>query len=318
MKTKYYFLLWVLVFASTKGILGQGCSDAGFCSMGALRPNQTLTIKSKIEIVALEMGYSFAESIKGDYIQQLSFDALLNLGKKNRVQIRLPYVFTQGRLGNTQGIGDLTISFSRPLYRNEWRSLLLTIGTKLPLGQTNLLATNQLPLPMYYQNGLGTWDFIAGLSWQTRSWLLAIAYQIPLLHSNQNTFTASSWRDTDEAANAYPNSYQIKRGADLMVRIEKNFRFHRFNYFVGVLPVLRLYADRVYDPLSQQETEITGSKGVSINWQTGIGYQFSYHITAKILLSRQKYREQTGMGKTAIPDGLHREWLMGTSIFYRF
>ena len=55
MKKALLLLLFILFFAEIS--FGQGCSDAGFCSMGAMRPSQVYNKKINFKLKELEVGY---------------------------------------------------------------------------------------------------------------------------------------------------------------------------------------------------------------------------------------------------------------------
>jgi hypothetical protein len=46
----------------------------------------------------------------------------------------------------------------------------------------------------------------------------------------------------------YAKANQLKRGIDVMLRIERNFRFSRLNFSVGLLPIYRITNDEIEDP----------------------------------------------------------------------
>ncbi|MBK7652846.1 MAG: hypothetical protein IPJ20_21750 [Flammeovirgaceae bacterium] len=98
---------------------------------------------------------------------------------------------------------------------------------------------------MYYQTSLGTYDFITGISLVNKKWLFATGIQHPF-NQNNNQFTWSAWipvynnGEGEDYVRSYAPCYELKRGTDIMFRAERNFRYARFNFTLGLLPIFRI------------------------------------------------------------------------------
>ncbi|MEZ4804101.1 MAG: hypothetical protein R2852_01055 [Bacteroidia bacterium] len=57
------------------------------------------------------MSFATGEQKVQIVIPQLEFNAKLN--DKNALQLKLPYSFISGNLGSNNGLGDITLSFSK-------------------------------------------------------------------------------------------------------------------------------------------------------------------------------------------------------------
>lgn len=295
--------IFYLVFGE---IIAQGCSSAGFCTMGALKSDQKFGIGKGIKLNYVELSQLLAFSGLGETINATTLDISISVGTKNQFQIRLPYAWVNGLLGNTKAFGDVYLNYSRNLIKTEKYSINAMIGTKIPRATTDLARPDGLPLPFFYSPSLGTYDLILGTSIISRKWLLGIGFQNPIYKGvTDNGFTPTAYVNSPlyEQAKKYDASVNIKRGADIMLRIERNFRFSRYGFYLGLMPVFRLNADEITDKDAKRSL-VHGSDGLAATALLGGRYYFDIHSSLKVL---------TGVNilqRAANPDGL-----MKTSLF---
>ncbi len=88
----------------------QGCSDAGFCTMGAMKPDQKFEKKANIKLRSLEISHYYGLTRFKDAIFVYTADFGFSFGKKMQGQIKLPYQRTQGVLANTGGLSDISLA----------------------------------------------------------------------------------------------------------------------------------------------------------------------------------------------------------------
>lgn len=303
-------------------VAAQGCSDAGFCTMGAMKPNQSFSKKLDIRLQSIEISQGYGFTKFGTHIWATTLDANFSFNTKTAFQVKLPYMATSGRLGDTHGFSDISLSLSRNVFNNEHYQIGITIGTKIPTNNADLANRDTgAPLPMYYQTSLGSYDLIFGASLISRNWLFAVGYQ-QALNANNNHFVKNLVASDDgnvaiipEARLLYPPANQLFRGKDIMIRVERNFRFARFNFFVGILPIYRFTKDTIVLPTSGKRVEVAGSDGLAFTVLTGLGYQFSTKSGVKFLYGS---KELDGISRITNPDGLSREWVTSIAYLYRF
>lgn len=300
---------------------GQGCSDAGFCTMGALKPDQAYSKRQNLNLQSIEVSHYTGVTRFKDVIFNYIVDFGFRLGSKTNLQIKVPYVRVNGVLKDTEGIGDLALGFSRSLTSVGSLQTSLTLGVKMPLGRNDLTVdypdtlgvVSDRPLPMYYQPSLGTYDLVAGISLVNSKWLLAAGVQHSL-NSIENDFVWGKWNGTDirnEIIRDYPKGRNLDRGTDVMIRVERNFRFTNFNINIGILPIYRLNEDKVELPNGTLEKQ-EDSDGLALTALFGGGYQFSTRMGLKIM-NGIRLRE-----RPINPDGLSREFVSNVSLFYKF
>jgi len=312
---KFSLLALSLVICSYA--FSQGCSDAGFCTMGAMKPDQPYSKKIELKLRSLEMSFYRGTTTLTPIIYVATADLSFSLNSKNSFQVKLPYQAITGRLANTSGMGDISLCFTRNIYSSEQFSLNLSVGTKIPTNQSDK-STNGLPLPMYYQTSLGTYDFITGLSLINRKWLFATGVQVAL-NQNNNQFVWKSWAGSEHEAyaNRYNQAKDLRRGVDVMLRVERNFRLSRFNFSIGLLPIYRITKDeftRSGQAANSAETRISpdDAQGLALSGIATTGYSFNVRSGIKLLVGHKIVQRDIN------PDGLTRELVTSFTYIYRF
>ena len=297
----------------------QGCSDAGFCTMGAMKPDQPYNKRLKVKLRSVEFSQYYGHTHFNNKIWVSTIEANIGIGNKYVFQAKLPYQVAQGHLGTFRSLNDISLSLTRNVFSSDAFDINLTVGTKLPTNDGNKQQIDGKGLPMYYQTSLGTYDVIFGASLVNRKWLLAAGYQ-QALNANQNGFWWEEWKgDKDESyILQYAQSNDLKRGKDIMLRVERNFRFSRFNASIGLLPIWRITKDEVAIPkLGPPETEgpttrVPGSEGLALSGIYTLGYNFNVNSGIKLLVGNRFIQREKN------PDGLSREGVVSFTYSYRF
>ncbi len=293
----------------------QGCSDAGFCTMGAMKPDQPYNKKIQLKLRSMEVSFYRGSTTLTPIVYVATADLNFSLGPKYTFQLKVPFQFVEGKLAKTSSLGDLSICLTRNIYTSDRFDVNLSVGGKIPTNSSDL-STRGLPLPMYYQTSLGTYDFIAGVSVINRKWLFATGIQIPL-NQNNNQFIWSAWNgDVEEAyVDRYTQSKNLNRGIDVMLRAERNFRLSRFNFSVGLLPIYRITSDEITNSIGNRTSkDVKGNEGNGLALSvigTG-GYNFNVRSGIKLLVGHKIVQREFS------PDGLTREFVSSVTYTYRF
>ncbi|MBV6647389.1 MAG: hypothetical protein KI790_18165, partial [Cyclobacteriaceae bacterium] len=176
-----------------------------------------------------------------------------------------------------------------------------TIGGKIPTNDSDLKAENGFTLPMYYQTSLGSYDIVAGMSVLTKNWLFAVGYQ-QALTSNKNDFTWGEWvRFADrEYLSKYDVGIGLRRGTDVMLRAERNFRFTNYSFNFGALGIYRITKDRgiIRTRENGGVPEITG---LALSVLAGFTYHLNVSNSVKFIYGYKLDDRATN------PDGLTRD-----------
>lgn len=239
-------------------------------------------------------------------------DLNFSLNSKNSFQVKIPYLATQGSFGETSGLSDISLCFTRNIFSTEKYDINFSLGTKIPTNQSDLSEDGK-PLPMYYQTSLGTYDAIAGVSFINRNWLFATGIQ-HAFNQNENKFLWNTWPDypSQEYVQKYGRAYELKRGTDIMLRIERNFRFSRVNITLGLLPIYRVNKDEIGTPLSDERFKLDDAQGLAMSAIGTAGYSFNVQSGMRFLYGHKIVQRKEN------PDGLSRVEVMTLSYYYRF
>lgn len=299
--------------------LGQGCSDAGFCTMGAMKPDQPFNKKALLKLKSMEISFYRGKTTTSPIVYVATADMNFNIiDDKTFLQVKLPYQSITGNFGKNSGLGDISICLTRNLYSSERFDIGLSVGGKIPSNDSNNKSKeNGLSFPMYYQTSLGTYDFITGLSLISKKWLFATGIQHPF-NENKNGFTYKGWipvyQDGKQEAyvRTYWPAYHLKRGTDIMFRAERNFRYARFNMSIGVLPIIRINKDEVTDPNTNEREKLKGTTGMAFTAIGTIGYNFNVKSGIRLLVGKKLKDRDVN------PDGLTRHNVTTFSYYYRF
>jgi hypothetical protein len=316
MKEFVRILLFLLLPLTT---FSQGCSDAGFCTMGAMKPDQPYNNRIAVRLRSMEMSFYRGTTTLTPIIFVATADLNFSLNRKNTFQLKLPYQAVDGRLAQTSGMGDISICFTRQVVNADRFSINASLGGKILTNHSDKTSADGRPLPMYYQTSLGTYDVISGISLISRKWLLATGIQVPL-NQNGNQFVWSAWdgSENEEYANHYNQAMNLHRGIDVMFRAERNFRFAKFNASVGVLPIYRVNRDVFTRSLTGDASSALKrvsppeAMGLAASAIATAGYSFDVRNSIKLLVGH-KIRQ-----RDVNPDGLTRELVTSFTYAYRF
>jgi hypothetical protein len=308
-----YFLFSAGLVMCAIASYAQGCSDAGFCTMGALKPDQPFNKKVELRLRSMELSFYRGTTPLTPKIYVATADMTFSLGAKNSFQLKLPYYAVKGSLGETNGLGDVSLCVTRNIKTTEKFDVNLSVGTKIPTNNSDKKSDEGFPLPMYYQTSLGTYDLIVGISLISPKWLFATGVQ-HALNSNGNEFLWKRWETSDhdqDYIRRYAPANKLRRGTDVMFRVERNFRFSRLNFSVGLLPIYRINNDEIVNGAGNT-VKAEGAKGLACSGIGTIGYHFNVRSGIKLLFGSKIVQRDHN------PDGLTREIVSSVSYFYRF
>ncbi|MGC3945068.1 MAG: hypothetical protein QM762_11235 [Chryseolinea sp.] len=306
--------LLFFTFAQLGGTVlhAQGLSDAGFCTMGAMKPDQAYSKRIAIRLRSMEIGFYRGTTPLTPVIYVATADLNFGINDKTSFQVKLPYQAVQGQLGSTSGLGDISLCLTRNVVRHVGYDINVSLGMKLPTNGADK-SEDGFPLPMYYQTSLGSYDAVAGISFISRKWLFATGIQHPF-NKNENQFLWSAWdtsTEDQEYIHRYANSRELYRGTDVMLRVERNFRFSQWNFALGLLPIYRLNHDEITDRFGKR-VEQPNTTGLAMSALFSTGYNFNVSSGIKLLVGHKLVQRDNN------PDGLTREWVSTLSYCYRF
>ncbi len=302
--------LCILSCAALNGSYAQGCSDAGFCSIGNLAPKGTDTAAGKTKhTFSIQLPAGIGDDDVFVFTPGIEYSS--QLSSRWNIQAKLTANYASGKLGNIVGAGDLFLSGTHLFEPDAKWKVSVTLGTKLPLNQGNL-KKDGLSLPMQYQGSLGTVDLITGLAVYNNNWQFAAGWQQPLSGINRNNFLPAYW--DKPAADNYSPSNDFKRKGDVLLRTSYSFpKKHKWHLNAGLLGIYHLGEDTYIDAnISNTPIPITGSKGLTLNVTAAFNYPLSDKISVGL----------TGgvplVVRDVRPDGLTRSFVLSPEIRFNF
>jgi len=298
MKRILSFLLSVLFIVGKSN--GQGCSDAGFCTLHSIKNNtkNAAEVDKKNE---LAFGFNFGKGERYTSIYNLEVEYTRTITKRTSVNGKLGYSAISGELANTNGLTDLFLSVNHSFdIKSKWQKSFL-VGLKLPFDKSDIVKDG-IHLPMPYQTSLGTTDLVLGLNFIRNSFGATVALQQPLKSINGNKFRPEDYPSVP-LANRYLPSDEFSRKGDVLLRFSYNFDFtKRFSIRPSLLSIYH-EANDTYLTANKMRTEIANSAGLTINGNVFADYKLKNGSSFELSLGTPF------VIRTNRPDGLTRSFV---------
>lgn len=298
-----FFLIGILIFNFVPNINGQGCSDAGFCTINDFKPSKLDTSSETLNSV--KAGVSYGTADHGIFV----FGSYLEYNRKINDRFGLDFKITtllqNGNGIQTFGPGDIFVNGNFKLSR----TIGLTLGVKIPLTDANK-TLNQLPLPMDYQSSLGTFDLILGIGFNPGNWYFVAALQQPLTQ-NSNSFLSSDYPESSPLSSFQSTNNYIRSG-DILLRASYAFNIgEKFKITPGLLPIYHLSND-MYTDSDNIEKEIKGSQGLTLNATVYFDYMINEQNGIQVNFGAPLIVRESR------PDGLTRHYIFTLQYSYKF
>ncbi len=266
-KTLFTFCLAVLVSLTAKS---QGCSDAGFCTLGAMDGGTQHGEDSKYSLNLVQTFEAAADEV---FVFKTKLRTSIYLSSLSSLELTLPFTLSNGPLGSLQHLGDPSLVWVNQWTQNSDLNFKTSLGIKLPSNQGDLTDDLNRHLPMVYQPSLGTYDALVGVSFNLYKISVSIGSQIVLNSTNSNNYTPILF-DPDLAKPSTPYTNPIRK-SDLLVRLNRGFEISESNTISGGILALYHLGEDEYENLLTQTTEsIEGSEGLTLNLNFGYTKSF--------------------------------------------
>ena len=286
----------------------QGCSDAGVCSIHAIK-NAAEGHESKTgkkNDLSIGFGYGKGERSTNNYTGYLEYTR--SLSARASVTGKLSYNAINGELANTSGPGDIFLSFNHSFdLKKKWQKSFV-VGVKLPLDGADIVK-NGIHLPMPYQTSLGTVDLVLGLNYTRKAWGATLALQQPLKSRNQNKFLPGDSPSHPLTLKYWPTN-EFERKGDIVGRVSYSFKTgDRFSIRPSLLGIYHLANDSYVDN-NKTRRPLYNSTGLTLNANVFLDYRFKKGNGLELSLGTPfVVRDQR-------PDGLTRKFV--ATIEYQF
>jgi hypothetical protein len=291
---KSIFLVAACLLISAGGY-AQGCSDAGFCSLGILKNNveslsgHTLTFGGN---------YGLGEEQTNTFNPYLEYSARFN--DQFSFSGKLTATYASGFLGSAFDIGDLYGSITYTPKINPDNALRFIGGVKVPLTNSDEKNSDGKPLPLDYQSSIGTYDVIAGVNYIIhKKWEFDAGVQIPVYQVDKNTFFPDDY--TDPRAEKFPPTNDFRRESDVLGRV--GYYINLPDSWVLKPNLLLLYhlGEDSYEDNFGSRQAIDGSRGFTLNAALTAVKTFKNKNSLEVILASPIFSRKVR------PDGLTRD-----------
>jgi hypothetical protein len=258
MTKKIIFL--VLAFYSFN-LFSQGCSDAGFCSLGNITPHMD-HFQAQKKVNMMRLGFSYGRGLRSlnVYNPYLEYTRIVN--DHISFNTRINFMAHAGNDIQTGEIGDVYFTGDFKL-APKFKTV---VGFKVPLQQGDKVKRG-INLPMDYQNTLGTLDFLWALQTNVNNFHLAMGWQIPLTQ-NANKFFTTDFVSSEE----FPTTNGFIRNPDVWMRVSYPIHVKNWSFIPNLLPIYHLGNDTYKDEFGVRKP-ILGSRGLTFNADIQIDYK---------------------------------------------
>lgn len=275
----------------------QGCSDAGFCSVGSGFNSDEKELKNNIEIAAI-FGTGDADLT---YISPyIAYTRKFN--DKFSLSTKVTFSSANGDLGTSTSFGDAFLigNYTFKEIKNKQWSVLG--GWKFPFTNSNR-KVNGNTLPLDYQSSLGTVDLFLGTNLKYKKWDFNAVIQIPVINNNKN-----SYFDELSVSDDFPTTNLFERKSDALFRTTYTVKptNSKFTFKPNILFIYHLGEDTFENQLNQRET-IEGSDGLTINGNLLTVYQLNKRNSIEFSLATPF------LVREIRPDGLTRGFVAGVN-----
>ncbi|NEO42629.1 MAG: hypothetical protein F6J90_42465 [Moorea sp. SIOASIH] len=118
------------------------------------------------------------------------------------------------------------------------------------------------------------------------------------------------WYPDINYVRSYDLATDLRRGADVMFRAERNWRFANYNFNFGVLPIYRITQDQIL--VNGVYEKLDKTTGLALSILAGAGYQFNVSNAVKIIYGLKITDRDVN------PDGLTRDSVLTLAYQVRF
>jgi len=211
-------------------VIAQGCSDAGVCTIHAIKNNTQISGANLADDNTIVVGFAWGKGERNTSVYTPYVEYTRTLTPKTSITGKLNFSAVTGELANTHGPADLVVSINHSIdNKRKWQKSIV-IGLKIPLDQADIVE-NGIHLPMPYQTSLGTTDLVLGLSFFRRSFGATVAFQQPLNKVNGNRFLPADYPSIPLATEYLPTNY-FGRKADALLRVSYNFDINNSRFSI--------------------------------------------------------------------------------------
>ena len=297
---KITLLVAILLLANK--INGQGCSDAGICSVNHGFQNEGKQFKNTLEFAAI---YSLGEADVTYFSPYISYTKRFN--DKFSFTSKVTFSTAHGSFGTRSQFGDALLIGNYTFKEKKNQQWSVLTGFKFPFTASNL-KINGYSLPLDYQSSLGTIDLFLGTNLHYKQWDFNAALQLPIVNLNKNSYFKEFGGTND-----FPSTNLFERKSDALLRATYSLKTSnkKFTFKPNVLFIYHLGEDSFENIFGQRE-RIKGSDGLTVNGNLITSYTLSKQSSLELSLA------SPFVIRDIRPDGLTRSFVVGLQYQYSF
>lgn len=289
-------VVFVFIVFVSNNIFSQGCSDAGFCTSENMKYGTSVdSLKHTIKFGINQGSADFDVSVFGMYLEyKYQINEKINLGTRINYTSQSKDAVSSSAISDGYIIADYLFT----------PTLSASVGLKIPFSDGNV-KENGFALPMDLQPSLGTYDLVLGVSKKYNNLFFALGYQQPL-NKNKNTFFKPL------STNEFFTTNQFKRAPDLLLRVGYSYEINnKWKLSPSLLPIYHL-ANDTFEDVTNQEIEIKGSEGLTLNASLLVQYLINNKNALEFNLGSPL------ITRDARPDGLTRSFVLNLEYKFSF
>lgn len=289
-------VVFVFIVFVSNNIFSQGCSDAGFCTSENMKYGTSVdSLKHTIKFGINQGSADFDVSVFGMYLEyKYQINEKINLGTRINYTSQSKDAVSSSAISDGYIIADYLFT----------PTLSASVGLKIPFTDGNV-KENGFALPMDLQPSLGTYDLVLGVSKRYNNLFFALGYQQPL-NKNKNTFFKPL------STNEFFTTNQFKRAPDLLLRAGYSYEINnKWKLSPSLLPIYHL-ANDTFEDITNQEIEIKGSEGLTLNASLLVQYLINNKNALEFNLGSPL------ITRDARPDGLTRSFVLNLEYKFSF
>lgn len=301
---KKIFLSFIIVVTSIYSN-AQGCSDAGFCSIGSFKNTASSLNDKSSNSVTFGSTFGIGEQAVFVTTPYLQFDKTLN--KDWQVQAKITYNNASKNGYSIGGLGDGYVIGVKSWGNKHQGKNSVNVGLKFPLNNADI-KSNGTSLPLAYQPTLATTDLIIGYATQVKTWSFAAATQIPLSQKKSNSFISP----TTEPLKNFVSTRELNRKADVLLRATKKYEASKLLVFRASGLLIYHLGNDSYTDLNNNIIEVKESNGITLNLNAGMNYKLSNKLSFDLLVGFPL------VVRKVRPDGLTRSFVIVPELKWNF
>lgn len=294
-------IIYILSILGSLSMYSQGCSDAGFCSVGNTFTDELNTFKNQLDFGGVIGGGEADIFYSSPYVTYTR-----NFSESFTMSAKVTYSQAIGDFGTRGQFGDAFLTGNYTFKEKNAKTWSTLLGFKFPFTSSNA-KINGISLPLDYQASLGTFDLIAGVGFKYKKWLFNTALQLPVFNNNKN-----SYFDEYSASNDFSSTNLFERKPDVLFRTTYIINTNKkFTFKPNLLFIYHLGEDS-YENIFGNRTSIVGSDGLTLNGNLITSYAISSNKSIELSLATPF------VIRDSRPDGLTRSFTAGLIYKYAF